>query len=242
MLRTLPVVLGLVLIVGLAIVQGRWSDRWSDSATAVKDLVDRLDAVPTVVGDWEVAQDDSGKMDERVREQAGAIGHLSRIYKNKKTNSEVSVYLVCGHSRKITGHTPDKCYPGSGFTELAKQMKQPVPIDGGEAEFYTNAYRKETPSGLQRLRVFWCWAIDSGDEAGMWRAPDSPWRVYAGVQAMYKMYLISPIRTRKERAHESPCIDFAEVFIPEINKRLFPEPAAGKGTDEQAETPASDPA
>jgi len=232
MARIVPISLGFVLIVFLAVVQGRWSDRWTDTSEAAQQLAARLENVPTQFGSWKVKSDSSETLDDRTREVAGAVGHLSRVYENEKTGDEVSVYLVCGHSRKITGHTPDKCYPASGFKGISREMKHSISLGENSAEFFTNSYRKATPEGNQVLRVFWSWADDNPGQRGQWVAPDQPWRAFAFVPAMYKMYLISPIRKRKERPHESPCVNFAEEFIPRLNQQLFPD----------ADQPTSEPA
>ena len=126
MIRYVPIVIAVILIVWLAVVQGTWSDRWNQDFLLAEEFAKRLDNYPKAAGDWEIEDDNSSQSDPRVLEVAGAVGHKSLVYRHKRSGMVVSVYLVCGHSRKITGHTPDKCYPASGFIESGAPLKHTV--------------------------------------------------------------------------------------------------------------------
>jgi hypothetical protein len=217
MLRLVPIIAGAVLIVLLGVVQGVWSDRWNQDPAAAKRFAERLENVPLNVGDWE-GKDESNQADPRILDVAGAAGHKSIVYQNQKTGKQVSVYLVCGHSRKITGHTPDICYPASGFSAVGQQIKQPLDWDNSTSEFNSKVFRKDSREGIETLRVFWAWAVDRN-----WQAPDNPRRTFPRVQALYKMYLISPVQSHDERPDQSPCVEFARVFMPQLNNALFGE-------------------
>jgi len=236
MLRYVPIVLAFLLVISLGIVQGVWSDRWTDTAIGAAEFVARLPHVPTEVDNWKMVEDTSEDADPRTLKAAGAAGHLSRTYKNSKTGKTVSLYLVCGHSRKIGGHTPDKCYPASGFTGINQQIRFPLPCGDTTFDFYTKSFRKESIEGIQILRIFWAWAVDPE-----WKSPSSPVQAFAGVRALYKMYLISP-ETRKGEPEESACVEFAKVFLPVLNKALFPAaqpPQPAGDTAEKAAAPAA---
>jgi hypothetical protein len=217
MLRYVPIVAGVVMIVWLGIVQGLKSDRWTDPAVGAAEFAARLSEVPMEVGSWR-GTDHSAEADERALGVAGAVGHRSLTYQNSIDPSQVvSVYLVCGHSRSITAHTPDRCYPASGFERLEKLSKQSLSYGGSmPADFYTTVFSKDSAEGRERLRVFWTWAIDDH-----WQAPDSPTRTFAAQRALYKMYLITPLVDRTESANDSVCMEFARQFLPKLNRQLF---------------------
>jgi hypothetical protein len=225
MFRYVPIVCGLVLIVFLGVVQGIWSDRWSDEGIAAAEFAARLANVPMQVGNWE-GVDQSEEGNERALKVAGAVGNLSRVFTNKVTGQTVSVYIICGHFRKITAHTPNRCYPASGFSSVGEQTQQPIAWDDSTAEFYTKSFRKESIEGIQFLRVFWAWS-----QNGKWQAPNHPNLEFAGVRALYKLYLISPVQKRNEQPLESAAAPFAKEFMPELNRALFP-------TTTSPETPA----
>lgn len=220
MFRYVPVALGLVLIVFLGVVQGLKSDRWTDAGADAAEFAARLANVPMEVGNWE-GTDQSEEANKDALAVAGAVGNLSLTFTNKVTGQSVSVYVICGNFRKITAHTPDRCYPASGFTSLGPQTRQPIEWGDAKAEFYTKSFRKESIEGVQSLRVFWAWSED-----GKWLAPDHPNMEFAGVRALYKLYLISPIQKRNEQPLESSVMPFAKEFMPLLDRALFPPETA----------------
>lgn len=238
MLRYVPAAIGLLLIIALGIVQGIWSDRWTDRAADARQVSERLVNVPLVVGDWE-GTDQSDKADLRTLAVAGAVGHISYEFRNKLTGQNVSIYLVCGHAQTITLHTPDRCYPASGFTATSDQTLQPIEWDGQSVDFFTKSFRKESVGGSQALRVFWAWTTD-----GNWQAPEYPRYKFGGVRALFKLYLISPVETRGEQPHQSAALQFARSFMPALNKALFPNgvPAAAGAATAAEPTAGASPA
>lgn len=231
MFKYVPIAVVVTLIIGFSIFQGIWSDRWSDPAVAASVFIERLGSVPSSVGDWEsldTKSNLSAAEEKRQMEVAGALGNVSRTYTNKKTGKKVSLFLICGHARKVTGHTPDRCYPSAGFTSYGQQAKHSVDCEGTAAEFYTKIFKKQEPEGDRILQVFWTWS-----NGAAWQAPDSPVRTFGGVRALYKMYLVNAVKPgtgMKEALEASPCIDFCQEFVPQLNQMLFPDqtPTAGE--------------
>lgn len=213
-----PSAVAVVLIVLCSIVQGLWTDRWTSTVSAqLQKYADAFGQIPMVMGDWE--GDASGESSERELAAAGAVGHLSRVYRNPKTGETVSVYMICGASRNVAVHTPDACYPGAGFRPESENQKYSVKTGESEAEFFTNVFLREEPTGTQRLRVFWAWNVD-----GHWESPNWPRMKYGGRAALNKMYLIAPA-PHGQTIDQSPALEFADLFIPEVNQVLFSDQA-----------------
>ncbi len=61
----------------------------------------------------------------------------------------VTVWLIVGHSKDVMRHTPDICYPSSGFTTRAPENSlQSFVFDGKNmGDFYTNTFVKEDGTG-----------------------------------------------------------------------------------------------
>jgi len=233
MLRYLPVVLAFGLITAGGVVQGLWSHRWSDPGPAIASFADRLADVPMSIGDWE-GKDQA--VDPISIKGSGAVGYVSRHYTNKVTGQAVAIWFICGHPRDIAMHTPDVCYPGSGFTQQDQTIRYPVVLDEETQEkgdFFTAVFRKQDIHTNRVDRVFWAWSRPN--EPG-WSAPDSARIAFGGSSALYKIYFVSPLKERGETLDQSACIDFAKVFMPEVRKVLFPE---ADETDASADPAAS---
>ena len=231
MFRYLPVVLAFGLIVGLGTVQGLWSDRWSDPIFDIQEFADRLNKVPIKIGDWEGTDQ---VVDSQSIRGSGAVGHVSRTYKNTKTNQVVSLWFICGHPRDISMHTPDVCYPGSGFIQQGQKIRYSIATDETPeevGEFFTAVFRKQDIRTNRLERVFWSWSRP--DRSG-WSAPNSPRVSFGGNLALYKMYLIASLSDSTETVDQSVSIEFAKLFLPEVRKVLFPETGETDGTADPA--------
>jgi|YNPMSStandDraft_1061717.scaffolds.fasta_scaffold00682_9 hypothetical protein len=215
----LPIAVGAVLILLTSIVQGVLTDRWSSSSSEqLEAFAAALQKVPIRIGDWEVQE--VTEMDPREREAAGAVGDLSRTYRNPHTQEVVSVYMICGPSRAVAVHTPDACYVSSGFRIEDKIQPYEIPFGNTKGEFRTATFLKEDPTGSQLLRVFWAW-----NATGQWEAPEWPRMKYGGRTPLNKVYFIAR-SAPGEPVADSPALAFAKEFLPVVTPLLFPDQAA----------------
>jgi hypothetical protein len=222
MSRYLPIVLGVVAIVGLTIPQIRMTDRFADTNVTAIQRAELLKNVPKSIGNW---QGEDMPVDETVRDTAGAIGAISRTYRNVRTGETVDLWLIVGHGRHVSSHTPNICYRASGFEMRAPESSlYPMVFPGQpEAPFLTNTFIKEDITGRRLVRVFWSWYNPEQDEdlsTVEWEAPSNARWHFGNTRALYKMYFTSEMRDHMETAEDSACLRFAREFLPVVNKAL----------------------
>ena len=221
--RYLPIVLGVLVIVGLTIPQIVMSDRWAGSNVTAEQRAELLNKIPTKVGnDW-IGEDK--EVTEEVRDTAGAAGAVSREYRNVRTGEKVDLWLIVGHGRPVSAHTPDICYRGSGFEMRASENSQYTMSFPGQskAPFWTNTFFKEDITGRRLVRVFWSWYNpESSDHEGkvVWEAPSNSRWYFGNTRALYKMYFTSEMSDPTETADNSACLRFAREFMPVVNEAL----------------------
>ncbi len=242
MARFLPIVLGVLLIVGLTIPQIRMTDRLSGTDFNAEQRAELLNKVPKNIGDW---HGEDKETDPNVRKTAGAIGAVSRSYRNARTGEQVDLWLIVGHARDISAHTPDICYPASGFKAQATENSlypMTFPDQPDSTPFLTNKFLKEDITGQHLVRVFWSWYNPENKENQgkvVWEAPHNARWHFGNTRALYKMYFTSGMRDSKETAEASACIRFARDFLPEVNKALT-EVYSGAPDSEANGKPAAD--
>jgi len=228
--------LGVALMGGVTVVQGLWTDRWT-GRNVKAELAEAADLLekrfPIRFGNWEYVQDIEG--DPKELERAGAVGHVSRLFRNIDTKEQVSAFVVCATPHDASGHTPDRCYPGAGFEIAEAEHRQSIRLeDGRTAETFTGTFRK----GGTTLRVYWTYGVD-----GKWVAPQIARIELAEVAAVNKLYaIIDESRTTKARAMAT-CDEFLASLLPELDRSLArtqekpaAEPAAAGASEE---TPAA---
>ena len=222
MSRYLPVIVAVMLIVGLTIIQFDMTDRLAGTNVSADQRAALLDKVPKSVGDW---RGDDAAVDEKVRKTAGAVGAVQREYHNVRTGEKVRLWLIVGHAREVSAHTPDICYPSQGFTARASEnsVYPMVFPDQPKTDFLTNTFLRENATGPQLERVFWSWYNPMNKENEgkvVWEAPPNARWHFGNTRALYKMYFSSSMRDPKETAEQSACIRFARDFLPEVNEAL----------------------
>ena len=246
MTRYLPIILGVLAIVGLTIPQIRMSDRFAGGNFSAEQQAELLKNIPMKIGDW-LGED--MKIDANVRQIAGAVGAVSRVYRNNRTGDKVDLWLIVGHGRVISAHTPNICYRALGFEMRAPENSlYPMVFPGQrEAPFLTNTFFKEDITGRSMIRVFWSWYnTENEDNKGqvVWEAPQNSRWYFGNTRALYKMYFTSQMKDPLETAEQSACLRFAREFLPVVNEALadvhLQQPgAAGKVEDEPAEDVAA---
>jgi len=230
------------LVVLVTVVQGVWTERWKDRSVS-KELASAAkvleDSFPEKFGNWVFERE--LESDPKELERAGAVGHISRLYRNNRTKARISAFVVCARPHDASGHTPDRCYPGAGFEigEAEHRQKFSLP-DGGEIETFTGTFRKTGTT----LRIFWTYGIR--DEASIakeevgaarsWIAPQIARIALVGEPAVYKLYAI----VDETRLTGSQAMVEAEDFITNLLPALNLAMAGNSGAEPAEEPPAEE--
>jgi len=209
----------LAMVVGATYLQGRMTDRWSGrNVTAeLKQAAVLLETrFPDRFGGWEGGEEIAASPRELLK--AGAVGHVSRIYRHAKSKAVVSTFVVCATPRDASGHTPDRCYPGAGFEIAETEHRETVPLpDGREAHVFTGTFRRAG----QTLRVFWTYGVE-----GAWVAPQIARIELADAKTVYKLYAIIDETSLPPGAGGKVCRQFLAEVLPAFDAALGPDGGA----------------
>lgn len=204
-----------LLVLMVTVAQGVLTERWKDKSVSKElEAASRMleNKFPEKFGNWELERE--LESDPKELERAGAIGHISRLYRNTRTKARLSAFVVCARPHDASGHTPDRCYPGAGFEIGEAEHRQKIPLsDGREAETFTGTFRKTGTT----LRIFWTYGIRADDRIEQedvaaprtWIAPQIARIALVGEPAVYKLYAI----VDETRLSGSQAMVEAEDFI-----------------------------
>jgi hypothetical protein len=102
------------------------------------------------------------------------------------------ISFISGIPGSVATHTPDVCYPGSGYKTLRGPRKENFALpDGRECTIYVADFEKKSQTKADRVRVRWAWMHE-----GAWVAPDNPRWQFAGqlrAPTLYKVYIATPL-------------------------------------------------
>lgn len=196
-------------------VQGRWTERWApisrDEVIAAARLLE--DRFPTRFGEWQAERE--LESDPKELEAAGAVGHIARLYRNNRTKARISAFVVCALPYDASAHTPDRCYPGAGFTIGESEHRVEVKYaEGRKAEALTGTFAKAG----QTLRIYWTYGVadNAGDGRLAWIAPQLPRIALSSEPSVYKLYAIAD----QTRVGASQSMVECEGFIAQLAPAL----------------------
>jgi hypothetical protein len=212
MLQLLSSITATGLLIACGILHGRWTDRWQPSLEPAKAAARLLD-VGLILGEWE-GQDLEAKPSSVTATLAGS---LQRRYVNQRTGQAVLVALVCGRPGPVSIHTPDVCYAASGYQLGARDRINTASKTG---EFWTADAVRTRATEESRIRIFWAWNHGQG-----WIASDDARIQFARQPVLHKLYVIRDLPALNEKPADDPCLAFMEVFLPELDRALFAQPA-----------------
>ncbi|MDB5308781.1 MAG: hypothetical protein JWO38_2983 [Gemmataceae bacterium] len=204
MLKTPTFLVIVGLIVAGAVVNGAATQRWSPFKPD-QALTNRLHTLELRFEDWQSAEVPT---DMPLSERSIAT---SRRYASPTSGRSAVVTMISGIPGSVSAHTPDVCYPGSGYKTLREPKRVTADLPGGRtAEMYVAEFEKKTATKHDRARVRWTWAAD-----GEWVAPDNPrWQFatkLARVPVLYKVYIVTPLPIDPEERPEDDAT--ARAFV-----------------------------
>jgi hypothetical protein len=205
------------LVVGGTVVQGTLTERWAPASREALEQASRIleDRFPDQFGEWE--REMELESDPRELERAGAAGHVSLLYRNTRSKARVSAFVVCALPHDASGHTPDRCYPGAGFSVGESEHRLTIPLeDGRKAEAFTGTFVK---SG-QTLRIFWTYGIPGRDGELDWIAPQIARIALNRQPAVYKLYAIADETRIGASQSMVECEQFIAQLLPALGTAL----------------------
>ncbi len=215
--KGLLIALAAGLVVVVAVLEGKNSNRWGSSEDGLAAAA-RLERIPGEFGDWSSTE---APLDPKILKVAEAVGCVSRIYTNRKTGERIDVLLLSGPSGPIGAHTPDVCYGGLGYGICGREQRKSLTLETGQAVSLWDARFEKKATGDEPLRVLWAWGVD-----GDWEATANPRRDFALQGSLYKLYVVrreEPTdRTRARDSRSGPLDGFLLEFLPRVKTALSP--------------------
>lgn len=215
MFRQSPVVAALALIVSAGVVQSLWIDR-RQGAQAREPLLSQLDRFPSSLGNWEGQPIELDPADLRV----GKIeAYLGRRYVNRHSGETATILLVGGLPGPISVHTPDVCFTGAGFEQVAPEEQYSLKYGPSDrnATFWTADFRASEAGVPVHLRILWSW-----NSTGRWLAPSNPRWEFASAGFLYKLYVVREMPRIGERSEDDPdqdsSIELLRQLLPELEQ------------------------
>ncbi len=182
MMRTLSFLLCGLLVAAAAIAHGAITHRW----TTLQPNPERAAAAhahAVALGDYQ-SKDIPSELPVKERSVVNC-----RQYTSPSGNPAVVVSITSGPPGAVSTHTPDVCYPSSGYTTVRPPKRETIDLPGGGTASYLVAeFEKKTATTVERHRVRWAWSAGAG-----WDVPTSPRLAYLREPRLFKLYAVTAV-------------------------------------------------
>ncbi len=171
-----------------------------------------MDDLPTTFGPW---KGEDAKLDSEIARATGASGLLSRIYTDGRTGVKLSVIVLYGPATKVYIHSPEVCYPGSGFRTVEGPLVQKISVGDQKIPFASLLYEKGVGSVLDRRQVYYSWHY-----VGQWSPAMLLQKKVDRLPGMFKVHIERRAGMHEQIDLNDPCIGFLELMLPDIQRRI----------------------
>ena len=176
-----------------------------------------LKELPRELGDWRVVDGSESTLEPDIAQIAGASDHLIRSYINEKSGASVVVTVIYGLATRVWSHTPDVCYPSTGFDAVppTKDIDIPIPETTNQARFRVQQFAK-FKAGLRDFRRVY----HSFRNAGEWGLDmGRKWKSFRYHPGMYKVQIQAQAGSFDDSRDRESLERFIGQLVREIEKR-----------------------
>jgi hypothetical protein len=177
----------------------------------------KLDQFAKELGTWHAEEGMDAQLDPETARIAGSKQqqHLIRVYKDGKTGETATVLLLYGAADSVFAHSPDVCYPASGFRPFggAVDRKLTTATSATPAVFRTS-YFKKTISGLDQYWEVFC----TFRHNGQWLNDlATHWKMFRANPSMFKIQIQR--QTTGLVTEDSPTESLLKAIIDEVDRQ-----------------------
>jgi len=174
-----------------------------------------LKEIPNILGTWRALEGAETTLDPEIAKIAGSSDHVIRTYADDKSGERVTVLLLYGPAQAVWGHTPEVCYPASGFKTVIPSREVQIPLeDAARKVAFREALYGKTRAGATALHEVYYSFLNAGE----WRSEMSgQWKQFRYHPGMFKIQVERQVKS----AHlgDSPAQSLLALLVEEIEKR-----------------------
>lgn len=205
-----------VLLAGSGVVRSVQAARHRGERDMPVECPFALKTLPRTIGDWEAPSGGETVLNDLTTRITGATDYIIWKYANRSTGATLSVLVLYGPAEPVMPHTPQVCYPATGFQAVAGPANRAVKLgDGQVATFRVSTFAK--PGGREVIRNV---VYHSFYHDGVWR-PDLGTRLPRQSPGIFKVQIQRRVigDERPEDGNE-PIERFLQELLPIIDQRV----------------------
>lgn len=118
-----------LMLVGTGIIRQAQAQRYSQTRNLRVEAPFPLSTIPRVIDGWRVVDGSETMLDPLTTRITGSTDHMIRSYFDEMTGVTLSVLVLFGPAEPVLPHTPQVCYPASGFRQVGEPVDHTLKIN-----------------------------------------------------------------------------------------------------------------
>ena len=205
-----------MLLVGSGVVRAVQSSQYTADKNSLVECPFPLSKIPQTIEGWHVLKGSDQVLDPLTTRITGSTDHIIRTYYDDGTGVMLSVLVLFGPAEPVIPHTPQICYPSSGFQTVGETIDVDVKIsDSEDAKFRSSVFAKAGGRSVIRQTVYHSFLLD-----GVW-SPTIPNRRFARKNpGIFKVQIQRRVVDGEKRDADEPIEDFVKKLIPTLEQMI----------------------
>lgn len=188
-----------------------------------------LKNIPKQVGDWQLVEGSEGNLDPLTTRITGSTDHILANFHNEQTGCVLQVMLLFGPAEPVLPHTPEVCYPATGYKPTEPPVDRPVSSDDKPiGRFRSTIFAKSNGRDLVRETAYYAFRHD-GEWVPWVDTKNSP-RKNPGI---FKIQVARRLTPTENRFQDEPIEDFLAKMVPAL-EGMIATAKVGRSTEPQA--------
>ena len=218
-----------LLLVGSGFYRGVQARRLADFTGSEANCPFPLHDIPRTIDTWQVIEGSETMLDPQTTRITGSTDHIIRTYRDEMTGVMLSVLILYGPAGPVTPHTPQVCYPASGFAAVGGMANRKVEYGNGQvAEFRSSVFAKSGGRSTVFQTVYHSYELD-----GAWSPTIENRKLRRRNPGVFKVQIQRRSLEQEIPGENEPIESFVAKLLPVIEKmaaddRPTPAPVAPK--------------
>jgi hypothetical protein len=195
-----------------------------------------LAKIPLKLGDdWHLVKGGERQLDQMTMRITGGSDHFVRIYANNLTGVSMVVLLLYGPAEPVLPHTPEICYPASGFSGGEYPSERTIKYTAGkdaegrpiaaQGQFQSASYQKSAGRSTLREAVYHSFRLD-----GLWSPSIGMGRKFPRRNpGIFKIQIQRQVAEGETIGEGDPIEQFLGLFLSEIEGEIKNATSTPKG-------------
>jgi hypothetical protein len=210
-------VIGCVLLITSAVARSVQDRRHQVESSYTEACPFPLRAIPTTLGRWKMVGEEMS-LDSLTMRITGGTDHSMRTYVDELTGVTLVVLVLFGPAEPVMPHTPEVCYPSSGFRQVEDTADRVIEAkeDKHASVFRSAVYAKSGGRAMIREGVYYSFRLE-----GQWSPHGGSGRKFPRRNpSVFKLQIQRRMAEGERLGRDEPIEQFLSLLVPAIEREI----------------------